>query len=297
MRSYDPSTKKWIVDLLARPILLEHLAEHEYTPCNKLKGIGKSLQELEGFLQDIACSNTNSTEMSSPIQVGSPTASTPTAFIGLHGSDGERRVDPTPLVCKVISPDSTETSTAVVDEKSRSMVAHLNKLAKMLQEKGTKVKPIDRSNCGQSKRRRTGYGGSFFKIDSFDEDFDSEDDDDDLGDFAYSSFSSLAKSRFNPSLSKSVPSDCDCGQPWRIVGGRHTCRYFGTFECQCGNVWTSAYCWKGEMQACRRCNKESLPSKTEKLDGRLPSVDSGGAHDSLRCAMCARLGYNCSNGF
>ena len=57
-----------------------------------------------------------------------------------------------------------------------------------------------------------------------------------------------------------TPDDCDCGKPQIKVGGKHTCRYFGTFECSCGNQWTSAYCWKGEMQACRSCKLESTPS-------------------------------------
>ena len=45
------------------------------------------------------------------------------------------------------------------------------------------------------------------------------------------------------------PAGCDCGHPWKRVGGRHVCRYFGYFSCACGKRWTSAYTWKGERQA------------------------------------------------
>ena len=51
-----------------------------------------------------------------------------------------------------------------------------------------------------------------------------------------------------------APPGCDCGKPWVKLGGRHVCRYFGTFRCGCGHEWTSAYCWKGEKQNCRRCD-------------------------------------------
>ena len=59
--------------------------------------------------------------------------------------------------------------------------------------------------------------------------------------------------------------ECDCGQPGVKFYGKHTCRYFGKFECNCGNAWTSAYCWKGETQSCKICNKENLPTVTEHL--------------------------------
>ena len=32
-----------------------------------------------------------------------------------------------------------------------------------------------------------------------------------------------------------TPDDCDCGKPKIKVGGKHTCRYFGTFECSWWN--------------------------------------------------------------
>ena len=49
------------------------------------------------------------------------------------------------------------------------------------------------------------------------------------------------------------------------------------------------------LQACRKCNTEGLPVKMDLLDGR-PPIGSGvgGAHDSARCAICRRRGYDCS---
>ena len=46
-------------------------------------------------------------------------------------------------------------------------------------------------------------------------------------------------------------------------------------------------------QACRACNKESDPTKTEKLDGRI-GMGNGRPHDCARCSMCAQLGRDCS---
>jgi hypothetical protein len=92
-----------------------------------------------------------------------------------------------------------------------------------------------------------------------------------------------------------APDHCDCGQPRKMIGGRHFCRFYGSFECQqCANRWTSAFTWKGEKQACRKCNFEMLPWKTEQLDGRLPLSDIRGAHDTMRCSLCRKLGYDCS---
>jgi hypothetical protein len=86
---------------------------------------------------------------------------------------------------------------------------------------------------------------------------------------------------------------CDCGHPTRLTAGRHVCRYFGHFECAtCQNRWTSAFCWKGEGQECRRCGTEGLPYQKDQLDGR--PGGNGKPHDSRRCGMCKRLGRDCS---
>jgi hypothetical protein len=87
---------------------------------------------------------------------------------------------------------------------------------------------------------------------------------------------------------------CDCGRPSALSGGRHICRYFGTFECSCGNRWTSAYTWKGAMQACKLFNVESLPVLKERLLTGGGRGIGGGPHDSAKCSRCRKLGYNCS---
>jgi hypothetical protein len=117
------------------------------------------------------------------------------------------------------------------------------------------------------------------------------DDDDDDDDFDCSLFSRLA-TRLS-SRTASLPTvDCDCGRPRVLSGGRHTCRYFGTSQCFCGNRWTSGYTRKGEMQACKRCNVECLPVKKEKLTPGYERGIGGGPHDSARCERCRKLGYD-----
>merc|ERR1711865_532383 len=88
-------------------------------------------------------------------------------------------------------------------------------------------------------------------------DGDSESDDGDLAwlDGLYDRVSLYARR-----APVAAPIGCDCGQPWKRMGGRHVCRYFGHFHCSCGNRWTSAYTWKGEQQKCRSCNRESNPT-------------------------------------
>lgn len=96
------------------------------------------------------------------------------------------------------------------------------------------------------------------------------------------------------------PVDCDCGNPRKMQGGRHVCRYFGSFCCPgCKNRWTSAYTWKGEKQACRKCEMESLPQRTDPLDGSGRSRvgnNINGAHDCSRCSKCRKLGTDCTGG-
>eukprot|EP00928_Gymnodinium_smaydae_P037937 TRINITY_DN26273_c0_g5_i1.p1 TRINITY_DN26273_c0_g5~~TRINITY_DN26273_c0_g5_i1.p1 ORF type:complete len:577 (-),score=38.16 TRINITY_DN26273_c0_g5_i1:240-1970(-) len=148
---------------------------------------------------------------------------------------------------------------------------------------------VDRSSCGHMKRRKlTAHQKAWASG------LGAESSDDESDDFLSSVDFRRALGRFATDLRSSpIPKDCDCGQPHRLVGGRHHCRYFGTFNCDCGNSWTSAYCWKGEKQACRGCNVESLPIKKEKLDGRIGG-GSGAPHDSSRCSKCRALGYDCS---
>jgi len=96
------------------------------------------------------------------------------------------------------------------------------------------------------------------------------------------------------------PTDCDCGHPEKHVGGRHVCRYYGSFECgKCSNRWTSAFTWRGEKQACRRCEVEALPCKTEPLqkrDGASRGNAIRGAHDCSRCSKCRSMRRDCTGG-
>ena len=159
-------------------------------------------------------------------------------------------------------------SSSIEESQSSLLLTKVNQLVAVIKKENGPVRTsFDRSDCGQSKRRRLSSSQEDWAITM-------------LG-------------RNNKKKISKNPIDCDCGRPYKRTAGQHLCRYFGTFECNCGNVWTSAYCWKGETQACRSCNHESLPTKKEQLDGRA-RFGGDGAHDSLRCAMCAKLGYNCS---
>jgi hypothetical protein len=86
----------------------------------------------------------------------------------------------------------------------------------------------------------------------------------------------------------------DCGKR-KDHGQRHICRFFGFFRCDCGHSWTSGYTWQGEKQACRSCEKDMLPWKTQKLQPRtFDDYEPRGPHDAQRCGMCRRLGRLCT---
>lgn len=199
-----------------------------------------------------------------------------------------------------------EVEAAARETKIKEALTELQRLVR--DEKADVPGAIDQSDCGEAKRRkitaqqkswaRGGDGGIYG--DGYDD--DSDDDDGDLLNWVSGLYmrahQSLAARRGQASRGASgagaVPADCDCGNPFKRVGGRHVCRYFGYFNCgSCGNRWTSAYTWKGERQACRGCNKESAPYKTEQLDGRA-GMGNGKPHDSARCSMCRQLGRDCS---
>lgn len=218
--------------------------------------------------------------------------------------------------------DSFEAALVASAEKAEKAQQHANQLKdkfkdlidllqKAMKEE-TKQK-IDRSNYGHAKKRRLmssqiaysyrlngeddyndyidyKHGGYSYGYESDgSSDFDSEDF------FLASAVSSLFQKFCSVrAIARSSISDCDCGRPHVLIAGQHTCRYFGKFQCSCGNAWTSAYTWKGEAQACRSCNRESLPVRKEKLKGG--KGHGVGAHDSSRCTMCKKLGRNCSRG-
>lgn len=180
---------------------------------------------------------------------------------------------------------SSNATSPTTSEESQSFKAALMTLVQLV--RGRAPEALDRSNYGTAKRRKL---TSQQKAWNGEPDFDHHHDD--LFDLGLDL--SLVLGRFSSfRLPVLPPADCDCGHPNRLVAGRHCCRYFGTFACRCGNQWTSAYCWKGEKQACRKCNFEQFPAKTEPLDGRA-GLGTGKAHDVSRCSKCKSLGYDCS---
>ena len=193
--------------------------------------------------------------------------------------------------------------------RERALKVALKQLHELVREEGPDgSSSIDRSDCGAAKRRKlTAQQKRWARGDRFGDDdelymYDSDEDDSDDGVGAawfasvFNQVSAFARQRQHMAAAAApAPPGCDCGQPHRRVGGIHLCRFFGYFECVCGNRWTSAYTWKGERQACRRCNTESAPKKMEKLDGRV-GMGNGKPHDSSRCSMCAQLGRDCSIG-
>lgn len=274
-RSYDPLTKAWTVDILALPELLNHLKPLGFSPSSRLEALVQSCSDLQNVLW------------------GTPAESLPAAYD--KGTDSE--------LIDLVDTDDEEEEISVAPivneaERGQKLETALKALVSLVSqdEAGeSRTTVLDRSDCGTAKRQRLTEAQLGWKGRKFG-DFDDDDYDDD-GFFGGSSsmFSSFAQRHLlKSSRASTAPIDCDCGHSWKRVGGKHVCRYFGTFHCDCGNRWTSAYCWKGEKQACRRCNKESLPVKKDLLDGRPSKNATGGAHDSARCAMCRRLGYDCS---
>ncbi len=147
------------------------------------------------------------------------------------------------------------------------------------------------------------FTGQINDLDSLDQ-YTTDDDYDHLHEtnlYSKDTFTAFAMNTFTNFKDIKLPDDddcdCDCGRPHIKVRGVHTCRYFGTFECaSCDNRWTSAYCWKGEMQACRSCKHENYPIRKDQLDGS-KSRGGLGAHDSANCGRCRKLGYNCTGYF
>jgi hypothetical protein len=265
-RSYDPSTKEWTVDILALPELLEHLEPLGFSPSNCLVELANSCSDLQNIL------------WGAPESPPSDSKGKDSAIIDLVDTDDEDDIPIAPVMNEA--------------ERGQKLETALKKLVSLVArdptgESGT---VLDRSDCGRTAKRQrlteTQLLRSARKSGNFDYD----------GSFG-GMLTSFAKRHFRKSSKAStvIVADCDCGRPWKLFGGKHVCRYFGTFHCgACGNRWTSAYCWKGETQACRGCNKESLPVKKDQFDGRPSKNTTGGAHDSARCAMCRRLGYDCS---
>lgn len=200
-----------------------------------------------------------------------------------------------------------------MDSKSDSLKNVLKSLVRLVgqaNDSNSHSPSIDVSSCGTFKQQKiaetsNSYSKSSY-LDNLDDDDDDKDNDNESGYYdgimnEPNTYMKNYRIRSGPRSSttgtvQNVVLDCDCGQPWKMSGGRHTCRYFGTFHCSgCSNRWTSAYCWKREKQACKSCNEESFPIRKDKLDGRPPRGESTEGHDSRRCGRCRSLGYNCSS--
>ena len=145
------------------------------------------------------------------------------------------------------------------DAELKAALTELQRLVGRSQAEGAAGSgSIDRSDVGTAKRRKLtaqqkrwaagergrGYG------DLHDDDLDSDDEKDECNAWVLGLY--RARHPYAPHRDAVVPdlppAGCDCGQPWKRVGGRHVCRYFGYFSCACGKRWTSAYTWKGERQ-------------------------------------------------
>ena len=170
-------------------------------------------------------------------------------------------------------------------ERKNQLQKEIQELISILQgsKTDTGVIVFDRSDCGQAKQRRLTLSQRSYSQ-GLNEHFSMK-----LLDRIAASYSTISEEE--PEL------ECDCGQPGVKFYGKHTCRYFGKFECNCGNAWTSAYYWKGETQSCKICNKENLSTVTEHLkrgqNNRLCN-NTIGTHDSVKCVVCRRLGHRCS---
>jgi hypothetical protein len=76
------------------------------------------------------------------------------------------------------------------------------------------------------------------------------------------------------------PSDCSL----------HSTRWFGSFVCDCGNKWNSAYAYKGWKQDCRSCQKKVYGKYFVAHSGS--GADLKKPHDAAGCEMC-RSGRLC----
>ena len=322
-RNYDPVSKAWTVDILAIPTALEHLETVGYLPNKELKNIAGSIEDLEETMYG-NCDSSNTANKSPP---------SPSQLLVQVKDEKEPSSPPIPELTETFSADSTATyngeprtpessderaadtnTTATTNggsgiagsddlpENAKDLEANLKRVIASLAKVSSKVGALDRSDCGEAKRQRLTSSQEQWAMRQMLSHDEFDDSDDYLDYYGYSSF--FQRDRFAmfathvdsriKKTSESKPVDCDCGRPWKRFGGVHTCRYFGTFRCNCGNRWTSAYCWKGERQACRSCNRESLPIEKEQLQGKEGKNALGGHHDTARCEMCRKLGYDCS---
>ena len=70
-------------------------------------------------------------------------------------------------------------------------------------------------------------------------------------------------------------------------------RQFGEFDCPCGRSWKSASSWKNVWQECKVCGSKVTPENLRPL--LYTGVSGHKPHETERCGMCKKLGYNCKN--
>ena len=310
-RTYEPTSKAWKIDLLALPTLLENLLPFGYNAPKRLRDLASHVNDVDNLLYGQIETIDIKTAKNADVRVPPPIQRNVKIEIGASGADEIIIIDESEDdedVCelnKKVKPEPPQS----IEHQANALGAKLKAIVDIIAKNDGKYKSFDIADCGSAKRQKLTtaqreWASKYHnKSDNFDnysgDSFGEHDSDQDVDihtDFyTKDAFSTFARNRFKSHHSTDhmrETVDCDCGKPFIKVGGQHTCRYFGTFQCSCGNSWTSAYCWKGEMQACRSCNAESLPVKKDKLDGRIGRGD--GAHDSARCGRCHTLGYNCS---
>jgi len=264
-RNYNPMTKAWTVDLLALPHVLEFLLPIGYKPSKELNTVIDTIACIDNMLHGSEYNNANANgeeSFQSPVKSNS--------------NDMESSFEAE----MVASAEKAEMAHEQQKQQNKELKITVEKLVTILQNSKHDAVELDRSDVGQAKQRRlTSSQRAYAGLDD--------------GDFIRVMFDRLSSLSNN----KQDHSGCGCGRPSVKINGIHTCRYFGKFECSCGNEWTSAYCWEGESQSCKSCNRESLPVVKERLKkngGNKMCKNTVGAHDSARCTMCQRLGHSCS---
>jgi hypothetical protein len=331
-RTYNPVTKTWSIDILALPDLLAILIPLGYSASKRLTDLSSLTSNIDNMLfgQDEVSHNKSEEVKSLDTKLDTKSdkeRTTCSAEDIIIIDDDEESSGADDII---IIDDDEETSGAeeiiIIDDdeeicgndpilkakKEDELEALIISMARLVAQKDTKSQSMNMTDCGSAKRQKLSDAqkkwSSKFHLDSDIDDGNSfsdvDDDDNSFGSLPDgNSYTSNVLTSWTTNIYQSLhraerregPVKCDCGKPFKLSGGTHTCRYFGTFQCLCGNCWTSAYCWKGEMQACRSCNCESLPVKKEQLDGRIGRSTS--AHDTMRCGRCRTLGYNCSGAF
>lgn len=283
-RSYDPLKKEWKIDLFALPSMLEHLEPLGYKAEKRLEDISDMVKEIESLIFDEEEKNDDVVNYEKEIS-----ANLNQSLVKVEESSDDKKIvmiEPD-ISCKSVSKE-TKDRNALLENKLHGLVSNVSQC-------DSSLKSLNSSNCGSAKRIRLTLAQAMWRSTQYPE---SETDNHTYSpnsngyENTFATFLSNRISHF--SLSSDSLVDCDCGHPEKRQRGKHTCRYFGYFDCFCGNKWTSAYCWRGEKQACRSCENESFPIRKDKLDGR-KARDLNGAHDSFRCGMCLKLGRNCSD--